>query len=251
MMNGASTLEGLRPRTVDATIVTRACSMAGGTHRRQGPTASNFCFSGGQPHLRPRAPVPQSAQAPAYSAVGSSSGSAALVAAGERVEHGDRRRSGRLDPHFRPVRIAASTAMKPTHGPRALHGQSCRSRLTLDHRRADGPPNRGRQCTAARGARRPPTALDPRQGTATRTTRPTPRRSGGASTGLRDRASSRKGFGPSHTRRKDVDAKSAGALPAVLSAKLGAKVGEVSVPMHAMGPGHSGPADRARGRHRA
>jgi len=77
MMNGASTLEGYVP-DVDATIVTRMLDAE--NHRRQGPLRV-LLLLGGQPHLR-RGPRAQSAQA-GYSAGGSSSGSAALVAAGE------------------------------------------------------------------------------------------------------------------------------------------------------------------------
>ncbi|MBV8704242.1 MAG: amidase, partial [Acetobacteraceae bacterium] len=78
MMNGASTLEGYVP-DVDATVATRILD-AGGTI--VGKTVCEyFCFSGGS-HTSATGPV-HNPHRMGYSAGGSSSGSAAVVAAGE------------------------------------------------------------------------------------------------------------------------------------------------------------------------
>ena len=78
MMNGASTLEGYVP-DVDATVATRILD-AGGTI--VGKTVCEyFCFSGGS-HTSATGPV-HNPHRKGYSAGGSSSGSAAVVAAGE------------------------------------------------------------------------------------------------------------------------------------------------------------------------
>src|SRR5918996_3819011 len=78
MMNGASTLEGYVP-DLDATIVTRILD-AGGTIAGKA-VCEYFCFSGGS-HTSASGPV-HNPPRHGYSAGGSSSGSAALVAAGE------------------------------------------------------------------------------------------------------------------------------------------------------------------------
>jgi len=78
MMNGASTLEGYVP-DVDATVVTRLLD-AGATVVGKA-TCEYFCFSGGS-HTSSPGPV-HNPHRMGYSAGGSSSGSAALVAAGE------------------------------------------------------------------------------------------------------------------------------------------------------------------------
>src|SRR6476659_92161 len=78
MMNGASTLEGYVP-DVDATIVTRILD-AGGTILGKS-VCEYFCFSGGS-HTSSSGPV-HNPRRQGYSAGGSSSGSAALIAAGE------------------------------------------------------------------------------------------------------------------------------------------------------------------------
>src|SRR5262245_35507231 len=78
MMNGASTLEGYVP-DVDATVVTRLLD-AGATILGKA-VCEYFCFSGGS-HTSASGPV-HNPRKMGYSAGGSSSGSAALVAAGE------------------------------------------------------------------------------------------------------------------------------------------------------------------------
>jgi len=78
MMNGASSLEGYVP-DVDATIVTRILD-AGGTIMGK-VHCEYFCFSGGS-HTSAAGPV-HNPRKMGYSAGGSSSGSGAVVAAGE------------------------------------------------------------------------------------------------------------------------------------------------------------------------
>src|SRR3989441_4759318 len=78
MMNGSSVLEGYVPE-IDATVVTRILD-AGGTILGKA-VCENLCFSGGS-HTSATGPV-RNPHDPSRSAGGSSSGSAALVAAGE------------------------------------------------------------------------------------------------------------------------------------------------------------------------
>ena len=78
MMNGASTLEGYVPE-IDATIVTRILD-AGGTIVGKAH-CEYFCVSGGS-HTNATGPV-HNPYKMGYSAGGSSSGSAVLVALGE------------------------------------------------------------------------------------------------------------------------------------------------------------------------
>src|SRR5436309_5519932 len=108
MMNGASTLEGYVPE-VDATIVTRMLD-AGGTIVGKAH-CEYFCFSGGS-HTCAAGPV-QNPRKPGYSAGGSSSGSAVLVAAGEvdMAIGGDQGGSIRI-----PSSYCGIYGMKPTHG---------------------------------------------------------------------------------------------------------------------------------------
>jgi amidase len=108
MMNGASTLEGYVP-DVDATIVTRMLD-AGGTILGK-VHCEYFCFSGGS-HTSAAGPV-HNPRKMGYSAGGSSSGSAAVVAAGE-VEMaigGDQGGSIRI-----PSAYCGTYGMKPTWG---------------------------------------------------------------------------------------------------------------------------------------
>jgi amidase len=108
MMNGASTLEGYVP-DVDATIVTRILD-AGGTILGK-VHCEYFCFSGGS-HTSSAGPV-HNPRKMGYSAGGSSSGSAAVVAAGE-VEMaigGDQGGSIRM-----PSAYCGTYGLKPTWG---------------------------------------------------------------------------------------------------------------------------------------
>lgn len=108
MMNGSSTLEGYVP-DVDATIVTRILD-AGGTIVGKAH-CEHFCLSGGS-HTNSAGPV-HNPYRYGYSAGGSSSGSGALVGAGE-VEMaigGDQGGSIRM-----PASWCGAYGMKGTHG---------------------------------------------------------------------------------------------------------------------------------------
>jgi amidase len=108
MMNGASTLKGYTP-DVDATVVTRlldaGATIVGKAH------CEYFCLSGGS-HTNATGPV-HNPHRHGYSAGGSSSGSAALVAAGEidMAIGGDQGGSIRM-----PSSYCGCYGMKPTHG---------------------------------------------------------------------------------------------------------------------------------------
>jgi amidase len=108
MMNGAATLEGFVPE-MDATIVTRlldaGATILGKAH------CEYFCLSGGS-HTSAAGPV-HNPRKMGYSAGGSSSGSAALVAAGEvdLAVGGDQGGSIRM-----PSSYCGTYGMKPTWG---------------------------------------------------------------------------------------------------------------------------------------
>ena len=108
MMNGSSTLEGYTP-DVDATIVTRILD-AGGVILGKAHCEA-FCLSGGS-HTNATGPV-HNPYKMGYSAGGSSSGSAVLVALGEAdmAIGGDQGGSIRL-----PSSFCGIYGMKPTHG---------------------------------------------------------------------------------------------------------------------------------------
>src|SRR5258708_12184880 len=108
MMNGAGTREGYVP-DVEATIVTRMLD-AGGTILGK-VHCEYFCFSGGS-HTSSAGPV-HNPRKMGYSAGGSSSGSAAVVAAGdvEMAIGGDQGGSIRI-----PAAYCGVYGMKPTHG---------------------------------------------------------------------------------------------------------------------------------------
>src|SRR5437764_1273239 len=124
MMNGASTLEGYVP-DVDATVATRILD-AGGTI--VGKTVCEyFCFSGGS-HTSATGPV-HNPHRKGYSAGGSSSGSAAVVAAGEvpMALGGDQGGSIRI-----PASFCGIYGLKPTHGLVPYTG-IMPIELTIDH----------------------------------------------------------------------------------------------------------------------
>jgi amidase len=108
MMNGSTTLEGFIP-AADATIVTRMLD-AGATIVGKA-VCEHFCLSGGS-HTSDPAPV-HNPWRMGYSAGGSSSGSAALVAAGEvdMAIGGDQGGSIRI-----PASYCGIYGMKATHG---------------------------------------------------------------------------------------------------------------------------------------
>src|SRR2546430_6918976 len=108
MMNGASTLEGYVPE-IDATVVTRILD-AGGTILGKAH-CEYFCVSGGS-HTNATGPVHNPYKI-GYSAGGSSSGCAVLVALGEvdMAIGGDQGGSIRMPSSFSGV-----FGLKPTHG---------------------------------------------------------------------------------------------------------------------------------------
>ncbi len=108
MMNGSSIMEGYTPE-IDATIVTRILE-AGGTIIGKAH-CENFCLSGGS-HTCAAGPV-HNPWKQGHMAGGSSSGSAALVAAGEAdmAIAGDQGGSIRI-----PAANCGVYGMKPTHG---------------------------------------------------------------------------------------------------------------------------------------
>ena len=108
MMNGASTLEGYVPE-IDATIVTRILDAGGEILGKA--HCECFCLSGGS-HTNATGPV-HNPHKMGYSAGGSSSGSAALVAAGEAdmAIGGDQGGSIRI-----PASFCGVYGLKPTHG---------------------------------------------------------------------------------------------------------------------------------------
>ncbi|HQT76666.1 MAG TPA: amidase, partial [Rhodopila sp.] len=124
MMNGASTLEGYVPE-IDATVVQRILD-AGGTILGKS-VCEYFCFSGGS-HTSSTGPV-HNPHRHGYSAGGSSSGSAALVAAGEvsMALGGDQGGSIRM-----PASFCGIYGMKATHGLVPYTG-IMPIELTLDH----------------------------------------------------------------------------------------------------------------------
>src|SRR4029078_4555185 len=108
MMNGAATLEGYVP-DIDATVVQRVldagATIIGKVH------CENFCLSGGS-HTNATGPV-HNPWKMGYSAGGSSSGSAVVVALGEAdlARGGDQGGSIRM-----PSSFSGTYGMKPTHG---------------------------------------------------------------------------------------------------------------------------------------
>jgi len=108
MMIGAKLLEGCIPE-VDATVVTRILDAGGEIAGKA--VCEYYCISGGS-HTSETGPV-QNPRKPGYSAGGSSSGSAALVAAGEvpMAIGGDQAGSIRI-----PASFCGIVGMKPTYG---------------------------------------------------------------------------------------------------------------------------------------
>ena len=108
MMNGSATLEGYIPE-IDATLVTRILDAGGEIAGKAHCEA--FCISGGS-HTNVTGPV-HNPWRQGYSAGGSSSGSAALVAAGEvdMALGGDQAGSIRI-----PAAYCGIVGLKATHG---------------------------------------------------------------------------------------------------------------------------------------
>ncbi|MEO1722125.1 MAG: amidase [Pseudomonadota bacterium] len=152
MQNGASILEGYVPE-IDATIVTRL--LDAGAEIRGKAVCEYYCASGGS-HTSVPGPVDNPA-APGHNAGGSSSGSAALVAAGivDMATGGDQGGSVRI-----PASFCGIVGLKPTHGLVPYTGIFA-VELTVDHA---GPMTR----TVAENAlmleaMAGPDGLDPRQ----------------------------------------------------------------------------------------
>ena len=108
MMNGAALLEGFVP-SFDATVVTRL--LDAGANVLGKATCEHYCLSGGS-HTSDPAPV-HNPHRRGFASGGSSSGSAALVAAGDvdMAVGGDQGGSIRI-----PSAFCGTYGMKPTHG---------------------------------------------------------------------------------------------------------------------------------------
>ncbi len=219
MMNGASTLEGFVP-DVDATIVTRLLD-AGATIAGKA-TCEYFCLSGGS-HTSAPAPV-KNPRKPTHSAGGSSSGSGALLVAGEvdPAIGGDQGGSIRM-----PAAYCGCYGMKPTHGLVPYTGVMP-IEVTIDH---TGPmtnsvAENALMLEVLAGA----DGLDPRQ-YAPKTDAYTDALGQGVS-GLKIGVVT-EGFGRAVS-EPDVD--EAVRAAAQRFATLGATVEEVSIPMHLIGP---------------
>lgn len=220
MMNGSATMEGFVP-TIDATIITRLLD-AGATIAGKS-VCELFCFSGGS-HTSATGPVHNPRRA-GYSAGGSSSGSAALVAAGEvdMAIGGDQGGSIRM-----PSSYCGIYGMKPTWGLVPYTGVMP-IEVTIDH---TGPMT----ATVADNALMlevlaGPDGLDPRQH-AGQAAKPYTELMKGGVKGMKI-GIVREGFGLPQS-MPEVDAKVRAA--AARLASLGASVAEVSLPMHAVGP---------------
>src|SRR3954470_24127385 len=219
MMNGAATLEGYVPN-VDATVAMRILD-AGGTI--VGKSHCEFyCLSGGS-HTSALGPV-HNPRRMGYSAGGSSSGSGALVAAGEvdMALDGDQGGSIRM-----PASFCGIYGMKPTHGLVPYSG-IMPIELTLDH---TGPMTATVEDNALLlEVLAGPDGLDPRQ----YSTAPVPAyrdQMGGGIKGMRI-ALVKEGFGhPQSQEANDALVREA----ADRLKGLGAIVEEVSIPMHLLG----------------
>ena len=216
MMNGSNVLEGYVP-DVDATIVTRILDAGGEIIGKA--VCEHLCFSGGS-HTSDTGPV-LNPHDPKRSAGGSSSGSAALVVAGEcdMAIGGDQGGSIRI-----PSSFCGAVGHKPTHGLVPYTGVFP-IELTLDH---TGPIARtagdaARLLEVLAGA----DGLDPRQPAGLRTEEYTKQLTGHAR-GLRI-GIVKEGFGWPNS-EPDVDAMVREAAQRLTRA--GATVSEVSIPLH-------------------
>jgi amidase len=214
MRNGASTLEGYTP-DIDATIVTRILD-AGGTIVGKAH-CEYYCFSGGS-HTNAAGPV-HNPHKHGYSAGGSSSGSAALLVAGEvdMAIGGDQGGSIRM-----PSAYCGVCGMKPTHGLVPYTG-IMPIEITLDH---TGPmTNNVADNALLLEVLAGEDGLDPRQYNVK--TDAYTKALGGGAKGLKIGVV-KEGFGHPNSER-DVDAKVKQAASTLRD--LGATVSEISVPM--------------------
>ena len=218
MMNGASTLEGYVPE-VDATIVRRMLDAGGEILGKA--HCEYFCLSGGS-HTNATGPV-HNPHKRGYSAGGSSSGSAALVAAGavDMAIGGDQGGSIRI-----PASFCGIYGMKPTHGLVPYTG-IMPIEIFIDH---TGPMTANvRDNALLLEVLAGPDGYDPRQ-YSVKTQAYTRALEGGVE-GL-SIALVREGFGHDNS-EADVDASVRAAADQLKS--LGTTVTEVSIPMHLVG----------------
>jgi amidase len=216
MMNGSNVLEGYVP-DVDATIVTRILDAGGEIIGKA--VCEHLCFSGGS-HTSDTGPV-LNPHDPKRSAGGSSSGSAALVAAREcdMAIGGDQGGSIRI-----PSAYSGAVGHKPTQGLVPYTG-IFPIELTLDH---TGPIARtAADCALLLEVLAGPDGLDPRQPPGLRT-EPYTKRLTGDVRGLRIGVVP-EGFGWPNSER-DVDDMVRQAAQRL--ARAGATISEASVPLH-------------------
>ena len=217
MMNGSNVLEGFVP-DVDATIVTRILDAGGEAVGKA--VCEHLCFSGGS-HTSDTGPV-LNPHDPKRSAGGSSSGSAALVVAGEcdMAMGGDQGGSIRI-----PSSYCGAFGLKATYGLVPYTGVFP-IELTLDH---TGPIARSAaDCALLLEAIAGPDGLDPRQSAGVRTDAYTRALTGDAR-GLRI-GIVREGFGWPGASEPDVDRIVQEAAQRLTRA--GATVTEISIPLH-------------------
>src|SRR5215208_5973138 len=219
MMNGAATLEGYVPE-IDATVVHRILD-AGGTILGKAH-CENLCLSGGS-HTNATGPV-HNPHKMGYSAGGSSSGSAVLVARGEAdmAIGGDQGGSIRM-----PASFCGIYGMKATHGLVPYTG-IMPIEIYVDH---TGPMTR----TVADNALllevlAGPDGYDPRQYDVK--VHPYASMLEGGVAGMKI-GIVKEGFAQPNS-EEDVNAKVRAAASQLK--KLGAQVSEVSIPMHLLGP---------------
>ena len=216
MMNGTAVLEGYVP-DIDATVVTRILDAGGEIAGKA--VCESLCFSGGS-HTSDPMPV-HNPHKRGYTAGGSSSGSGALVAAGEvdMAIGGDQGGSIRI-----PASWCGIAGHKPTYGLVPYTGVFP-IELTLDH---TGPMARTVADVAVfLEAIAGPDGLDPRQRDV-RTDKYTEAIKGSVG-GLR-LAIVKEGFGWEGASEKDVDQMVQDAVHKL--ERLGAKVTTISLPMH-------------------
>jgi amidase len=218
MMNGAATLEGYMPE-IDATVVTRILDAGGEIVGKS--HCESFCLSGGS-HTNATGPV-HNPYKMGYSAGGSSSGSAVLVAQGEvdMAVGCDQGGSIRM-----PASFCGIYGMKPTHGLVPYTG-IMPIEIYVDH---TGPMTANVKDNALfLEVLAGPDGLDPRQYAPK--VQPYTKMVEGGVKGMKIGVV-KEGFGHP-TSEKDVDAKVRATAAAF--AKLGATVSEVSIPYHLLG----------------
>src|SRR5258707_6951266 len=217
MMNGSAAVEGFIPRH-DATVVTRLLD-AGGVITGKA-VCEDLCFSGGS-HTSATGPV-RNPWDNSRSAGGSSSGSAALVAAG----HADLALGGDQGGSIRiPAAFCGVAGNRPTHG-LALSTGASPIEVTFDHL---GPITRTvRDAALMLGVLAGPDGFDHRQ-RACPPDRDYRTDLDAGIVGLRVGVL-KEGFGLPGLSQPDVDKAVRSAISALATA--GADVGEVSVPWH-------------------